>query len=92
MEKSVRVRPKKGDVCPCSYRSRHAARAAASRTYLGFLAPRRIAEYRWMEQQITYSRPYMAGHVQSDITAGSMLGDMIGQYVLVSQGHEPLPS
>jgi membrane-associated phospholipid phosphatase len=79
---------KKGAVCPCSYPSRHAARAAAARTYLGQLESHRIADYRWMEGQITYSRLYMAGHVASDITAGSLLGDMIGQYVLVTRGHE----
>ncbi len=79
---------KKGAVCPCSYPSRHATRAAGARTYLGQLEPHRIADYRWMEGQITYSRLYMAGHVTSDITAGSLLGDMIGQYVLVTRGHE----
>jgi len=81
---------KKGAVCPCSYPSRHAARAAASRTYLGQLDPHRIADYRWMEGQITYSRLYMAGHVTSDITAGSLLGDMIGQYVLITRGHQTI--
>lgn len=83
---------KKGAVCPCSYPSRHAARAAASRTYLGHLAPRRLADYRWMEDEVTYSRLYMAGHVESDITAGSLLGDMIGEYFLVTGGAEPVPS
>lgn len=83
---------KKGAVCPCSYPSRHAARAAASRTYLGHLAPRRLADYRWMEDEVTYSRLYMAGHVASDITAGSLLGDMIGEYFLVTSGAEAMPS
>lgn len=82
---------KQGSVCPCSYPSRHAARSAGSRTYLGYLAPRRAADYRWMEAQVDYSRVYMAGHVQSDITAGSLLGDMIGQYFLVISGKEPVP-
>lgn len=83
---------KKGAVCPCSYPSRHAARAAGSRTYLGYLAPRRLADYTWMEDQVTYSRIYMAGHVESDITAGSLLGDMIGEYFLVTSGAETVPS
>ena len=39
-----------------------------------------------------FARLYMAGHVASDITAGSLLGDMIGEYVLVAGGTEPLPS
>jgi len=83
---------KKGAVCPCSYPSRHAARAAGSRMYLGYLAPRRLADYTWMEDEVTYSRLYMAGHVESDITAGSLLGDMIGEYFLVTSGAEPVPS
>jgi hypothetical protein len=83
---------KKGAECPCSYPSRHAARAAGSRLFLGHIAPRRLEDYRWMEDEVTYSRLYMAGHVQSDITAGSMLGDMIGEYVLVSRGRMPMPN
>lgn len=83
---------KKGGVCPCSYPSRHAARAAGSREFLGYVAPRRLADYEWMEAEVAYSRLYMAGHVESDITAGSELGDMIGEYVLVTHGRMPLPS
>lgn len=83
---------KKGARCPCSYPSRHAARAAGSRVFLGHIAPRRLADYRWMEDEVTYSRLYMAGHVESDITAGTMLGDMIGEYVLVSRGRMPIPT
>jgi len=75
-----------GDVCPCSYPSRHASAAAASRTFLGALAPTRTADYRWMEDEIDYSRLYMAGHVPSDISGGSLLGDLIGEYFLVTRG------
>jgi hypothetical protein len=78
-----------GQVCPCSYPSRHAAAGAAARTYLSFLAPRREADYRWTEEEIAYSRVYMAGHVPSDITAGALLGDMIGEYFLVTRHHMP---
>jgi hypothetical protein len=77
---------KKGAVCPCSYPSRHAARAAGSRTFLGAVAPRRLSDYVWMEDQVTFSRLYMAGHVRSDITAGALLGDMVGEYVATSRG------
>lgn len=79
-----------GDVCPCSYPSRHATAAAASRTYLGHLDPQRDNEYRYWEDQIDYSRLYMAGHVPSDITGGALLGDMIGQYFLTTrEGVQP---
>lgn len=76
-----------GDVCPCSYPSRHAAEGAAALTYLSQLAPRRRADYLWMQGQIDYSRIYMAGHVRSDIVAGTLLGNMIGEYFLVTRGH-----
>jgi membrane-associated phospholipid phosphatase len=78
----------KGQVCPCSYPSRHAAAAAASRTYLSRFAPHMDAQYRWMQDEIDYSRVYMAGHVPSDITGGTLLGDMIGEYYLVTRGHQ----
>jgi hypothetical protein len=79
-----------GQVCPCSYPSRHAAAGAVARTYLSALAPRREADYRWTEEQIAYSRVYMSGHVPSDITGGALLGDMIGEYFLVTRHHLPL--
>lgn len=76
-----------GQVCPCSYPSRHASAAAASRTYLAHFSPQRDRDYRWFEDQIDYSRIYMAGHVASDISAGALLGDMIGEYFLVTRDH-----
>jgi hypothetical protein len=78
-----------GQVCPCSYPSRHATAAAAARTFLGALIPRREPDYRWTEEEIAYSRVYMAGHVPSDITAGARLGDMVGEYFLVTRHHLP---
>ncbi|MER7557309.1 hypothetical protein ABTZ46_10230 [Nocardioides sp. NPDC126508] len=74
-----------GTVCPCSYPSRHASVAAASRTLLGQLMPQRDSEYRWWQDQIDYSRLYMAGHFASDISGGTLLGDMIGDYFLVTR-------
>ncbi len=79
-----------GQVCPCSYPSRHASAGAASRTYLGHLDPARTADYRATEDQVDYSRIYMAGHVASDISGGALLGDMVGEYFLVTrQGVSP---
>jgi membrane-associated phospholipid phosphatase len=74
--------------CPCSYPSKHAARAAAARTYLAAMQPHMAAQYRWMEDEIDWSRIYMAGHVPSDISGGALLGDMIGEYFLVTRGGE----
>ncbi|MEO5651512.1 MAG: phosphatase PAP2 family protein [Marmoricola sp.] len=72
----------KGQVCPCSYPSRHAAAGAAATTYLAGLDPERRSQYEWTEAQIDWSRVYMAGHVPSDLTAGALLGDLIGEYYL----------
>lgn len=76
-----------GATCPCSYPSRHASAAASSRTFLGTLDPERDADYRHWQDQIDYSRLYMAGHVPSDIAGGTLLGDMIGDYFLVTRAH-----
>jgi hypothetical protein len=38
-----------------------------------------------MEDEIDFSRIYMAGHVPSDISGGSLLGDMVGEYFLVTR-------
>ncbi|MEV5958253.1 phosphatase PAP2 family protein [Streptomyces sp. NPDC051987] len=85
------LRPEKqikpGAKGPYSYPSRHAARAAAAVTFLGALTPHRAADYAWMRAEVLYSRLYMAGHVTSDLTAGTLLGDLIGDYELAVSGH-----
>lgn len=73
--------------CPCSYPSHHSAKAAAVRTYLTAFQPHMVDQYRWMEDEIDWSRIYMAGHVPSDIAGGALLGDMIGEYFLVTRAH-----
>lgn len=77
-----------GQVCPCSYPSRHAAAGAAARVFLSHFEPHMDAQYRWMEDEIAYSRVYMAGHVPSDIRGGALLGNMIGEYFLVTREHQ----
>ncbi|RNM17748.1 phosphatase PAP2 family protein [Nocardioides pocheonensis] len=79
-----------GQKCPCSYPSRHAAAGAASETLLGGLQPRLDAQYRYLEDEIDYSRVYMAGHFPGDIAGGALLGDLIGDYFLVTrEGVDP---
>ncbi|MFF4045002.1 phosphatase PAP2 family protein [Streptomyces sp. NPDC001816] len=85
------LRPEKhikpGAKGPYSYPSRHAARAAAAVTFLSALSPHRAEDYRWMQDEVLYSRLYMAGHVAGDLTAGTLLGDLIGDYTLMVSGH-----
>lgn len=69
-----------GQKGPYSYPSRHAAKAATAVTLLGDWAPHRAEDYRAMAAQVVYSRIYMAGHVPSDITAGTLVGDLVGDY------------
>lgn len=71
-----------GQKGPYSYPSRHAARAGAAVTLLSDWAPHRAEDYQAMAAQIVYSRIYMAGHVPSDITAGTLVGDLVGDYLL----------
>ncbi|MER6219457.1 hypothetical protein ABT189_02515 [Streptomyces sp900105755] len=40
-----------------------------------------------MRDEVLYSRLCMAGHVTSDLTAGALLGDLIGDYELAVSGH-----
>jgi hypothetical protein len=73
--------------CPCSYPSSHGALSATAVTYLSALDPHRVAEYDWMQSQVLYSRLYMAGHVPSDILSGALLGDLVGDYALLTGDH-----
>jgi hypothetical protein len=75
--------------CTCSYPSSHAASTAAAVTYLRYFAPQQNSFYRHMQAEVDYSRLYMAGHVNSDLTAGTLLGDMLGEYFLVTRDHAP---
>ncbi len=75
----------KAQKCPCSYPSRHATASAASRTVLGTLMPDRASQYEAMETQVDYSRIYMAGHFPADVRAGALLGDVIGDYFLITR-------
>lgn len=74
-----------GQKCPCSYPSRHATAGGTSETLLGHLQPHLDPQYRHMEAEIDYSRIYMAGHYPDDITAGALLGDLIGDYFLLTR-------
>ncbi|MEW2301415.1 phosphatase PAP2 family protein [Streptomyces sp. NPDC006655] len=77
---------KPGAKGPYSYPSRHAARSAAAVTLLSALSPHRTEDYEWMRAEVLYSRLYMAGHLPSDLTAGTLLGDLIGDYELAVSG------
>jgi hypothetical protein len=73
--------------CQCNYPSSQGTMAAAARSYLGGLSPYRYDQYAWMEQQVGLAALYAGLELPSDIGSGALLGDLVGQYVLVTRGH-----
>lgn len=71
-----------------SYPAKHAVIAFALAPLLTRLEPHRAGEYRWMSDEIAYSRMYAGGHYPSDIAAGAYLGTLVGEY----ERRVPLPS
>lgn len=81
-----------GQVCPCSYPSKHGALSAAAVTVLRTLDPHRAGEYDWMAAQVGWSRLYAAGHYRSDLLTGALLGDLVGLYEVSVDGSPALPT
>ena len=67
-----------------SYPSKHSVIAAAAQDVLARYEPRRAGEFRWMADEIDFSRLYGGGHYLSDITAGAYLGTLLARYELSS--------
>jgi head-tail adaptor len=80
------TKPARSD-CSCNYPSTQATMSAAARTYLGKLSPYRFDQYAWMEQQVDLAAVYAGLELPSDVGSGALLGDLVGQYVLVTRGH-----
>lgn len=80
------TKPARSD-CSCNYPSTQATMSAAARSYLGKLSPYRYDQYAWMEQQVDLAALYAGLELPSDVGSGALLGDLVGQYVLVTRGH-----
>ena len=61
--------------------------SAAARTYLGRLSPYRNDQYTWMESQVDLASVYAGLELPSDVASGALLGNLVGQYVLVTRKH-----
>ncbi len=79
-------KPARSD-CDCSYPSAQATMSAAARAYLGEISPYRYDTYRWMEAQVGLASVYADLELPSDIGSGTLLGQLVGRYVLVTRGH-----
>ncbi|MFG2299310.1 hypothetical protein [Actinacidiphila glaucinigra] len=71
--------------CACAYPAAPAALSSAAVAVLGALAPRRAAEYRWMQAQVVHARLYTADHLRDDLLAGALLGSLVGDYIRAAQ-------
>ena len=80
------TKPARSD-CSCSYPSTQATMSAAARQYLSELSPYRADQYIWMEKQVDLAALYAGLELPSDVGSGALLGDLVGQYVLVTRGH-----
>lgn len=80
------TKPARSD-CSCSYPSTQATMSAAARQYLSKLSPYRADQYIWMEKQVDLAVLYAGLELPSDVGSGALLGDLVGQYVLVTRGH-----
>ena len=80
------TKPARSD-CSCSYPSAQATMSAAARQYLSKLSPYRADQYGWMEKQVDLASLYAGLELPSDIGSGALLGNLVGQYVLVTRGH-----
>jgi len=80
------TKPARSD-CSCSYPSTQATMSAAARAYLSKLSPYRADQYSWMERQVDLAALYAGLELPSDIGSGALLGELVGQYVLVTRGH-----
>ncbi|MCW3038304.1 MAG: phosphatase family protein [Solirubrobacterales bacterium] len=63
-----------------SYPAKHAVIAFTLAPQLSRLEPARAGEFRYMADEIAYSRIYAGGHYPSDIAAGAYLGTLISEY------------
>ena len=75
------------DDCSCSYPSTQATMSAAARQYLSKLSPYRADQYSWMEKQVDLAALYAGLELPSDVGSATLLGNLVGQYVLVTRGH-----
>ena len=80
------TKPARSD-CSCNYPSTQATMSAAARTYLGKLSPYRYDQYSWMERQVDLAALYAGLELPSDVGSGALLGNLVGEYVLVTRGH-----
>jgi hypothetical protein len=78
-----KVRP--GQTCPCSYPAGVDVAAAAGQAFLSYLYPDQAAVYRHLDDEYEFSHLYFGERLPSDLDAGTLVGDMLGEYFLVTR-------
>ncbi|MCW2778192.1 MAG: hypothetical protein JWN17_1917 [Frankiales bacterium] len=74
------LRPGNTTASKSSYPSKHAVYIYSELALLTRLDPGRATEFQAMVDQVAYSRLYAAGHYRSDLVAGALVGDLLGDY------------
>jgi hypothetical protein len=73
--------------CPCSYPVAADVASSAASTFLAGLHPQQAALYRHMADEEAFAGMYLGGRLPSDSATGRLLGDMLGEYFLVTRHH-----
>jgi hypothetical protein len=63
-----------------SYPAKHTLIGFAEAGVLSRAEPHRATEYRWMADEVSFSRLYAGGHYPSDVAAGAYLGTLLAEY------------
>ena len=86
------LRPGVAPSTKLSYPSKHAVYVYSELAVLSALDPGRQADFQEMADQVSYSRLYAAGHYRSDLVAGALVGDLLGDYEVRGLQAAPAPA
>ena len=76
------LRPGAARKAKLSYPSKHTVYVFSELALLSALDPGRTDDFQSLADQVAYSRLYSAGHYRSDLVAGALVGDLLGDYEL----------
>lgn len=86
------LRPGAAAGAKLSYPSKHGVYVFSELAVLSALDPGRRADFQELADQVAFSRLYAAGHYRSDLLAGALVGDLLGDYEVRALHRPPLVS